>query len=78
VNIPFGTVYEPTPNDGKRHLLVEADSLTKRGLAKPGVVIEVDGSEYLIGDINTLGGVCDDCADVRSHEIVTRYKVVYP
>ena len=33
------------------------------GLNKPGTIIHTTKRAYLIGDINTLGGVCDDCMD---------------
>src|SRR4051812_43030402 len=35
-------------------------------LCAPGVVVFFDDSEspVLLGDINTAGGICDDCSDV--------------
>lgn len=36
-----------------------------------------DGSEYLIGHINQLRGVCDDCTEFGKDEIVKAYKIVW-
>jgi hypothetical protein len=56
-------------------------SFEKMGLNKPGTLIEVevDGKlhQYLIGDINVLRGVCDDCTMFDKSAIVKRYKVVW-
>ena len=52
------------------------ESFNGRGLCKPGVQIEVDGKLYLIGDINQLRGVCDDCTAFEGDAIVTRYRVL--
>ncbi len=56
-------------------------SFCGRGLNKAGTLIEVSHNnvvkQYLIGDINTLGGVCDDCMAFENDAIVLRYKVVY-
>ena len=35
-----------------------------------GYIIEVAVCKYLIGDINELGGVCDDCVQVKNKDIV--------
>jgi hypothetical protein len=55
-------------------------SFCGRKLNQPGTLIEVkiDGElkQLLIGDINTLGGVCDDCMDFGRDVIVVRYKVL--
>lgn len=41
----------------------------------PGVQIEMaDGTRYLIGDINQLRGVCDDCNAFDRDEVVARYR----
>lgn len=54
-------------------------TFTGRGLALPGVQVEMaDGSRHLIGDINKVGGVCDDCTAFDSAAIVTRYRVLIP
>ena len=43
-----------------------------------GLLIEVEGGrQYLIGDINRLGGCCDDCRDVASTEMVIRARRVW-
>lgn len=49
---------------------------SNRNLNEPGTLVEVDGDCYLIGDINTLRGVCDDCTAFDKKEIVSRYKVL--
>lgn len=58
------------------------DSFSGLGLNKPGTLIEVqvDGKikQYLIGHINCLTGVCDDCCAFEKDEAtVLRYKVVW-
>lgn len=65
------------PFDGKTYSMDE-DTFCQRGLNLPGTQIEVGGDHYLIGDINGLGGVCDDCCEVHSSDIVTRYRVLLP
>lgn len=57
-------------------------SFTGLGLNKPGTLIEVkigdELKQYLIGDINPICGVCDDCTEFDSRQtIVVRYKVVW-
>ena len=56
-------------------------SFCGKGLNRPGTIIEVkSGKELdhlLIGDINKLGGVCDDCMNFDSKAIVVRYKVLH-
>jgi hypothetical protein len=51
-----------------------------RGLAKAGTLIEVkEGKktkQYLIGNINELGGICDDCC-IPDNAKVKRYKVIW-
>lgn len=52
------------------------------GLAQAGVFVEVKGNTYdddaveayLIGDINEIRGVCDDCTAFHKGAIVLRYK----
>lgn len=47
-------------------------------LAKPGVLIELEsGKRLLIGDINSNGGVCDDCRGISDSDVVVRYAVIY-
>lgn len=50
-------------------------------LCKSGVLVEVQTKEgikkWLIGDMNELGGVCDDCKDIKDEDIVLRAKIVY-
>jgi hypothetical protein len=58
----------------------EEKSFVGRKLNKPGTLIEVETNgkiqRYLIGDINTLRGVCDDCVSFDNPTIVKRYKVI--
>lgn len=60
---------------------MKSKSFSSLGLNKPGVLIEVeqDGKDvqYLIGDINTSCGVCDDCVAFSDDTIVKRYKIVW-
>lgn len=57
------------------------NSFTDRELNQPGTLIEVeeDGEKkiLLIGDINTLSGVCDDCREFPSSAIIIRYAIVW-
>jgi hypothetical protein len=49
------------------------------GLVRPGVQIEMaNGKRYLIGDVNRLRGVCDDCTEFDTTDIVVRYRVLVP
>ncbi len=56
-------------------------SFSKSKFNVPGVLIEVekDGKifQYLIGDINISGGVCDDCMAFDREDIVKRCKIVW-
>jgi len=56
-------------------------SFVGMGLNKAGTLIEVESgdetSQYLIGDINKLQGVCDDCMAFDANAIVKRYKIVW-
>jgi hypothetical protein len=60
--------------------LEEATTFIGRRLAKPGIEVEVKHDKglhrYLIGDINKVGGVCDDCMAFEPSDIVTRYRVL--
>ncbi len=45
--------------------------------ARPGMfIVLADGTGLLIGDINTQGGVCDDCSGLDSGDIVARYAIL--
>lgn len=37
----------------------------KKSEIKSGMVIKYQGNKYLVGDINELGGVCDDCGEEK-------------
>lgn len=56
--------------------LNDAKGFVGQGLNKPGTQIDVNGKLYLIGNINPILGVCDDCVAFRSEDIVTRYRVL--
>lgn len=69
--LPYGGVYADNP-------FRELDSFRKRELNQPGTLIELEnGEQYLIGDINPILGVCDDCTDFAPECIVKRYRVVW-
>jgi hypothetical protein len=64
--LPFGPVY----GAGK-----ELPSFSSTLPRVVGLTIDLDnGDQYLIGDINPLGGVCDDCCEVRPERVVKRYR----
>jgi len=46
-------------------------------LNKPGTLVDVDSKIYLIGHINPLSGICDDCTEFEYDAIVKRYKVIW-
>jgi hypothetical protein len=46
-------------------------------LNKPGTLIETDSGIFLIGHINPLKGVCDDCVEFSTETIVKRYKIIW-
>ena len=56
-------------------------SFCGRGLNNPGTLIEVEINgelkQFLVGDINCLRGVCDDCTAFDNETIVKRYMVVW-
>jgi hypothetical protein len=83
LNLPWGPIYNGNE---------QADSFSKRGLDVPGVLVRVrvdrrtgnsgivrseDVSDYLIGHINPIGGICDDCTDFSRDSIVIAYKKVW-
>jgi hypothetical protein len=50
------------------------EEFMNHGLSVPGVIIDVDDSEYLIGHINNIGGICNDCTMICDEDIVKRYR----
>jgi hypothetical protein len=69
--LPFGPVYDDKTPD-------EKDSFTKRGLAKVGTIVFMeDGENYLIGNINKMGGVCDDCMAFEKETRVLGYMILF-
>ena len=59
------------------------DRFSIAGLSKPGTLVDIKpskhwtGGYFLIGHINVMSGVCDDCMDFEGHAIVLRYAVVW-
>ncbi len=52
--------------------------LNKQAWYGPGVVLHMaDGKKYLVGDMNELGGVCDDCCDIGYHDIIIGYERIW-
>lgn len=73
IDLPYGPVYDYDESDKMQ----QQDSFDKRELNKPGIMIELeDGKQYLIGDINPLRGVCDDCVEFDKMAIVKRYREI--
>ena len=67
--IKFGLPYGPIYSENK--------SFCEMGLNKPGTLIKMKGKKiYLIGDVNPLGGVCDDCMNFDRKDIVKEYMVM--
>ncbi len=56
-------------------------SFCGRNLNRPGVLIEFEENgqrfKHLIGEINQLGGVCDDCRAFGDETIILRYRVIW-
>ena len=46
-------------------------------LNKAGTLIDTEKGIFLIGHINQVGGICDDCSDFDDDTIVKRYKIVW-
>jgi len=69
LNLPYGPVWD-------KKFIKEKDSLTKRELNKAGTLIDTKYGKFLIGDINKLKGICDDCVAFEYETIVKRYKVI--
>jgi len=70
LNLPFGRVYGKDFKD--------LPSAREKGIISSGTLIEFadTGEKMLVGDVNVLGGLCDDCC-VEKERIVRRYKVVW-
>jgi hypothetical protein len=52
-------------------------SFESKGLNKPGTLIDTHLGIFLIGHINPLKGVCDDCCEFGNQTIVKRYKIIW-
>jgi hypothetical protein len=73
-NLPYGPIFHKSEHGTPSN---ELDSFSKRGLAIAGVLIRIKGKEVLIGHINEMRGICDDCTYFSPEEIVTHYKIVW-
>lgn len=49
---------------------------SQSGLSNPGTLVEVSGKQYMIGDINDVRGVCDDCTAFNGDARVDRYCIL--
>ena len=63
---------------------IKKRSFCGRGLNNPGTLIEIANNsgrikQYLIGHINPLAGICDDCCEFSQGDkiIVKRYKIIW-
>ena len=66
-NLPYNTYSKDTPSFAKE---VGGENMV-------GMVVETKDGVYLIGDINPLRGVCDDCTAFEQNTIVLRYRRGY-
>lgn len=48
----------------------------RSGFNKPGIIVETDDGNFLIGDINPNAGTCDCCAEFTSNQIIKRYLIL--
>lgn len=73
LDIPYGPIY------GHKSIFDdEEDSFSKRELNKPGTLIFTEkGETFLLGHINCLRGVCDDCTEFNKETIILGYKVIW-
>ena len=56
----------------------KGENFTDRGLNQSGTLIEIEsGEQFLIGDINDVGGICNDCRAFPDRAVVKRYKIVW-
>lgn len=65
LNLPYWRPYD------------EGESFEENGLNKPGTLIETEHGTFLIGHINPLRGVCDDCTEFGNETFVKRYKIIW-
>jgi len=42
-----------------------------------GLLIETEHGQHLIGNINELRGVCDDCTEFGGETVVRRYRIIW-
>jgi len=69
LNLPFGPLLD---DDAEQE-----DSLVRRQLNKPGILIETEFGTHLIGEMNERGGVCDCCQAFSRKTVVKRYAIVW-
>lgn len=54
-----------------------ADPVSFSSIAKPGMLIELEsGKQMLIGHINEVGGICEDCMGINKSDVIKRYAVI--
>lgn len=65
----------------KAYLKEHDKSFYRTGMAKAGVMVEFESNgevvQRLIGHVNELGGVCNDCAEISAETTILRYRVVW-
>lgn len=52
-------------------------SFESNDCCQEGVLVETDYGQFLLGHINTSGGVCDCCREFKSDTIIRRFRVVW-
>lgn len=53
-------------------------SFCGKDLNKPGTLIELEnGDIHLIGSINTVAGICNDCVEFGRDIIIKRYAIIF-
>ena len=81
VDLPFGPILGLPPDlpRGERGQIIHIAPSFRHDIGvRAGMLLELaDGHQYLVGDINTLGGVCDDCRMVTPEDVIHRYAVVW-
>lgn len=80
-NLPYGPIYQAHSAKKRKEtgtFMGEEDSFSARKLNVPGTLIKTKKkyggrNEFLIGDINELRGVCDDCVMFDKDAVVVGY-----
>lgn len=81
-NIEITTHNLKLQQEFKERQRTQGSSFVARELNRAGTVVEVlsaDGklNQWMIGALNELGGICDDCSGINDGDIVVRYRVVW-